>query len=976
MKTLVSNVSTNYKKQGKKPRIFCVVKNASDEYIISPGSLDSGDFTDTISDWGTISQSVDKYGGMSEKTGVDLKNILLGQRLTLCTEADLSPRQDGIISGAGKVMKQGVYLLSYDLVRNVSTGDLATVGMVIGRQKATFEGLYYYRVQRGYLQVMLPAGITTCEEAVIEFDGQADYSDTDFDLQVFAGTWTSVTSSGGGIFNDFDGWQSLGAYTGTVLNETWNTSEYSATTKNKIRLNSTARDLIVTNTGAMLKLMILSKNDADNSAAPTGNEFVQFENSTVKLKLRYNTQTLDNQVAEIYLGYDPLPATFPASLIGLQRIFTGVVDDFVIDDERITLKLKNNDYKKEVTIPKKIITQEAFANCPDSNIGKPFPLLYGDFDTFTGLHKNGIGYINTIYNPAGSTSHYNHSALSYPQDAYKGIVVSDDGTTKTLLYCGHAKQWGASGGLNQDNFRFIFVWNSTLKAYCIVPVSSATTTYTADDGYQQILSTPALSTNLADVLCEGKFKSANAIIPTKTVNSNAVNPEYAIDEIATNYATLANNNSYIDFIFSNHSIGSGTSANCFIVKAAFNGGMSATDLKIHLLKNEKVNIEYPDNFVDTGASTVGWVADGQVHFTFIDNSGTPPDRQPIDLEQYAIRIKKETATGSAYIYNFCAMVADDASSLTEFYSHGFGKPDDASGTITGTAYGLIENPSHVIESIARDEMSLATAEIDTTALDTMATELTAWKIAFQVLDRLKARDDLLHNLAKQSRSKLIWDEYNRLTGKAFDSTGYFSVSGTDKPADMDIFDTNGGTPANGSFTRNPICGNLTLSRVSIDEVYNDFVLKYRKNYATGEYQEVLTMTNGLGVIADSDTNMTEAYLENSQTLTALKQLCVDSYNQFKTTNTLEFQVSYIRDAATANKLLQYLIERMTARRYIANFTTRTTAIAHELGDFINIRDSRINDLFGETTAELKKWEIIRYNFNLDTQEIEIEAIEV
>jgi hypothetical protein len=52
------------------------------------------------------------------------------------------------------------------------------------------------------------------------------------------------------------------------------------------------------------------------------------------------------------------------------------------------------------------------------------------------------------------------------------------------------------------------------------------------------------------------------------------------------------------------------------------------------------------------------------------------------------------------------------------------------------------------------------------------------------------------------------------------------------------------------------------------------------------------------------------------------------------------------------------------------------AIGHELGDFVNFRDSRVYDLFGTATGNLKKWEIIKLSQDLDNCEIEITAVEV
>ena len=64
---------------------------------------------------------------------------------------------------------------------------------------------------------------------------------------------------------------------------------------------------------------------------------------------------------------------------------------------------------------------------------------------------------------------------------------------------------------------------------------------------------------------------------------------------------------------------------------------------------------------------------------------------------------------------------------------GTGRKDDGSGTVSGSANSLIENPSHVAEDIARNYMSLSTNSINTSSFDNVNTELTSnYKLSFFV----------------------------------------------------------------------------------------------------------------------------------------------------------------------------------------------------------------------------------------------------
>ena len=84
---------------------------------------------------------------------------------------------------------------------------------------------------------------------------------------------------------------------------------------------------------------------------PSGDELVRFVPSSATLTIRYNSKTLINQEAKVYLGYDNnLPNTFNQLL----QLWTGVVDAHEVTDKTLSLQLRQNNFKKDVVIPQNI----------------------------------------------------------------------------------------------------------------------------------------------------------------------------------------------------------------------------------------------------------------------------------------------------------------------------------------------------------------------------------------------------------------------------------------------------------------------------------------------------------------------------------------------------------------------------------------------------------------------------------------------
>jgi hypothetical protein len=955
MKTLASHITDNLYKTGQKPRVMISIPDADLLIGAEAATLDGASYEDIVQSFGKINWSIDPYGGMAEVSGMKIRNLILDKRITLCTEASLSPRIFGVTLAAGRVYAEGTLVDPYQTVRDNEYGSYASVGIVAGRWFGA-----RYRTFRGLYVTYIPAGITTCEDVYFDLTGLGDYSDIDFNLQVVAGLSADPTDAT--LFKQFTGWQSSGNYPVIPLNEPWNSSEYVAG-HNYIRGNQAFRDLIVSATGTFLPLMILSDRDSDwtdYSAGPSGNEFVQFEASSALLKLRYNSKPLDNREAKVYLLYDPIPA----SLTGIDPIYTGVVGDYTIRDRDMDLDIEQNDFKDNPMLPSKVISKDDYPNCPEENIGKAIPILYGMFP-MTGLHKEGVGSF-MIDGPTGW-----NQILSYP-DPIKGIIVSKNETTCTVLFAGHSVNMVA------DFEKYpLFAWNSSLKAYELFPCNGSGD-FTAGIGYTETLLPLTWSTDFPNYLCSGHYNSLAMILPKKYLTDPFLSGSQVLFDDDPINSSIFVPGQEIHIWFDNKNT---TYLTTIFIAVNFPGDFDLNDFVFEYWRNDDLT---PENADTWNLSPAGGIAPittsgyGEHFFcisTLVDGATF---RTPMDLSGYFFKmIYKNFATNDAIFFNIGALLQRDASNDTCLYKSGAG--------VRGRLYGSwvdavgrsnsfdendpIENPAHIIESLYRDELGKVTADIDTAAFDAAASSLSDWKFAFQLLDREDTKK-IISDLGFQCKSKIFRDEKNRITIKTFDADDHFAHSNTDVPGALDIITPEKNSAAGIYTNHETLPGAFELGRIDLDKVKNDFVLKYKKNYATNDYSEVLYCNR-------TDTNLADGDLEDGQTGTALKALCQASYAALgNSVQTYEYEAWAIRDRATAAKLLQYMVERMSPRLATIRDTTEITVIGSDLGDFLNHRNSRVTDRYGVPVAQRKKWELDGMDIDLDSQSVDVRLTEV
>jgi len=237
-----------------------------------------------------------------------------------------------------------------------------------------------------------------------------------------------------------------------------------------------------------------------------------------------------------------------------------------------------------------------------------------------------------------------------------------------------------------------------------------------------------------------------------------------------------------------------------------------------------------------------------------------------------------------------------------------------------TTGNLIDNPADIIESIFRDELNITdldTSEFDTvhSAMDTIGVEG-----AGTILKQDYA-EDVLRKICEGfniSLIKKLSGDYKIFFPKA--SINNFSSSGTGTPGNEDIF-TDDETLSSGSYAQHPIRkGTFQLSRSKSQNVYERFTIDYRFINDLNEYMESYDPNSG-------NPNIFKSWMMQE----------VDSVVAFH--------------SAMNNWNLD--------QKFICQFETFINAIAHEVGDIINIRHTMLNDDMLNATINTQKWAVLQ-----------------
>ena len=266
-----------------------------------------------------------------------------------------------------------IYILNatYTTARNAAAGDATDGGYFQVGQTTD------YYVIRSFASFAIPE-MTSLTSASLFLEGQSDSSVTDFDVYILTSTYSNPLVLGD--FDLFDGHQASGAYNGTVLNDTWNTSSYSATW-NEFTFNAAGLSAILAKKNDTFKIVVISKEDYDNSA-PAGGESVIFEPTSTVSKEPYLVLTYTTASAPTVTTQIASPVTATTATLNGNIIATGEVN----------VTVRGFAYGTDSTLSTVIATTT-------DTVGQPF-----DTGAFTGAPGSALTCNTTYYSRAYATN--------------------------------------------------------------------------------------------------------------------------------------------------------------------------------------------------------------------------------------------------------------------------------------------------------------------------------------------------------------------------------------------------------------------------------------------------------------------------------------------------------------------------------------------------------------------------------------------
>ncbi|MDD5353034.1 MAG: fibronectin type III domain-containing protein [Candidatus Omnitrophica bacterium] len=180
------------------------------------------------------------------------------------------------VTNSGNVIKGST--VTFLGARDATSGDAITSDMIMVGMR---DSLHYdtWNVWRSFMSFPIPSSINAVSACSLYVYGNTDNSLDNFGIYLvgaksYGNTLTTAD------FKLFNGWQSSGAYNGTILNNTWNTSSFLLNDWNKIVFASAGLDSLKLATGDTLRICMISKEDYDNSE-PTWAEYVTFINAYI-----------------------------------------------------------------------------------------------------------------------------------------------------------------------------------------------------------------------------------------------------------------------------------------------------------------------------------------------------------------------------------------------------------------------------------------------------------------------------------------------------------------------------------------------------------------------------------------------------------------------------------------------------------------------------------------------------------------------
>lgn len=227
---------------------------------------------------------------------------------------------------------------------------------------------------------------------------------------------------------------------------------------------------------------------------------------------------------------------------------------------------------------------------------------------------------------------------------------------------------------------------------------------------------------------------------------------------------------------------------------------------------------------------------------------------------------------------------------------------DDNGTYTASAGDVIENPADVLHFLLANASLLALSGFDTSSFTTARTDLSSYILAGQVLETTAAAE-VLDRIAREGKLKLFLD---------FNDDWKVAALTVPVSEDKELIQ------ADGDFvTDDGLEGEiLSVTQSPLDELYNQFEIRYAWNPDTNTYEKTLELDETTeGPIGD--------WLTESQ-------------SRYNVTRKLSVDLDWVRDDKVAISYGNYLVHLLADRKRIAEFQTAFNGLELEIGDKVRL----------------------------------------
>ena len=600
-----------------------------------------------------------------------------------------------------------------------------------------------------------------------------------------------------------------------------------------------------------------------------------------------NTDRLTNAAVRVYKWFDGLTEA------DIEPLFKGVIDDFSYTLNEFRLSVNDGTQQEHKQLPEKKLSFYDYTNARQEDISKLFPTIYGETGEILNSQKinKGYGSIPTVlidrslrkYLAAG------HVSYSVPSTVWVGLSGLPDG---------YAYMEGCTGNVDDGGYSTIILPEKMLCGYFLSAMATGiwftNSAQNPNNVCDRDIYTAALlntSYPLLDVMVVG-IDNLGALKKVKIVTSAAhagcrtrwAGPKAKLYEACSSGATS--------------------------IKIDSGAGMDASGY----MDIDGDRISYTSLTEDSSGAfwTVGGIPASGADSVSSSHSINDPvvmvgdwltlstaevditsQRDWSNFDFYKFEIIIEWQSGANYTPSYVGFKIEfELSDYPDLYTA-------TKGHNLNYRRNAIEQIKHIYINYL-DRVSEDIGNSFLTAISVL--ENLNWKTDFAIIEE-KFSKDIIDELIKECKGRFWFDGDNKPQIKIFQ---FNEVPGRAIFYDTEIVD--------------PDRNGFHISNTAIDEVYNEIYLKFSKDYAKDSFMEEYYITPTAAYPADA-ARVNEALI---------------SKNRYKTTNRLNVECPYIKDKATALKLLQYYFDYYKKQKNLFEFNVTLKHFDIQIGEIIYV----------------------------------------